>query len=154
MGPNEEVDDEELDEVDEVLPEGHVCGKRAGEREFERMCELMGLNVKAMGDEEERDLAQLKGRLVQAICEGRLTVDEKGQPTYTPRYGGEPVTFKMYTGASLMSMDGKPRKKSWEVTNMIDVMCDMSGVPRVRYQKMDGRDLKVCMAIGNLFLAG
>lgn len=131
-----------------------VVAQEVAEAEYERMLEKMDLHFDGMNDEEEESLGQHRRRIIRAIMEGRLVVDEKGQPTFTPVSGGDAITFREYTGRSLMSIDGKPRKKSWDATNMMDLMADMTKTPRAIYAAMPQRDLKVCMAVSILFMQG
>jgi hypothetical protein len=94
-----------------------------------------------------------KKTLVAAMRAGRLVIDDQGQPVYTPKVGiTEPITFHEPTGASYMAMDqGKERE---QVKKMFNVMADMTGQPANRFANMKNRDLKVCMAVAVLFLAG
>ena len=131
-----------------------TVAREVAEEEFERMVEAMDLDVDPQGmDEEERvDFGRLKSRIVGAMVRGRLTVDQDGFPVYTPLSGGEPVKFYEPTGATLMAQDKK--KKGQDVAKMYAVMADMTQTSVQTFSKMPQRDLKVCMAVANLFLAG
>jgi hypothetical protein len=104
-----------------------------------------------MDAEDLKSFDEAKRRIIKAICSGRLVVDEKGQPVFTPT-SGDPITFHEWTGASLMAMDQK--KKDQAIGKVYAAMADMTKQPAVRFAKMLGRDLKVCQAITGLFLGG
>lgn len=123
------------------------------EAEFERFVEAMDLDVdpKGMDDEDRASFTSAKRRFVAAVQAGRLTVDEKGRPVFTPSMGTtDPITFNEPTGASLMAMDQK--KRGHEIGKLFAAIADMTGQPVVRFSKMAKRDLNVCIAIGGLFL--
>jgi hypothetical protein len=124
------------------------------ESEFDRFLEAMDIDVdpKGMDDEDKKSYQTARRRLVEAIEEGWLAVDEKGQPIVTPRVGDDagPITFREPTGASYLAMDQK--KKDHDQAKLVAVMADMTGQPPVRFSKMANRDLKLCQSIVALFL--
>lgn len=123
------------------------------EQEFQRFAETMDLDVdpSSMTEEDRKSFETSKRRLIRAMESGHLVIDDKGQPVYTPRDGGEPITFYEPTGASFMAMDGKP--KNADIQKMFAVMADMTRRDAKTFAKLPNRDLKVCQTIAVLFLA-
>lgn len=128
--------------------------REVGEAEFDRFVGAMDLDVDEarMDADDRKSFGELRERLVRAIVEGHLVVDDKGQFVYTPRTGNQtdPITFREPTGASFMAMDTK--KKDQNVAKMYAVMADITGLDIKTFSKMASRDLKVCQAIITLFL--
>lgn len=120
------------------------------EHEFVRFCEAMDLDTEPKGDDEDlRSYNETKRRIVDAICEGRLVVDEDGQPVFTPSDGGS-ITFYEPEGSSLLAMDQK--KSGHNVGKSFAVLAAMTKQPAMRFSKMKNRDLKICQAVMVLFL--
>lgn len=127
--------------------------REVAETEFDRFVEAMDLDTdeSKMDSDDRKSFGELRERIVRAIEQGHLAIDDKGQPVYTPRAGRtEPITFREPTGASFMAMDTK--KKDQNVAKMYAVMADITGSDAKRFAQMSGRDLKICQAIVTLFL--
>jgi len=128
--------------------------KEVAEAEFDRFVESMDLDVDPsdMSEEDKQGFQQQKDRVVRAIQSGALTVNDKGEPVYTPKRtkDAEPLTFHEPTGASLMAMDRK--KKSEDIGKLYAAMADMTRTHSSTFSRMQMGDLKVCMAITTLFL--
>lgn len=125
------------------------------EQEFKRFTDAMDLDVDPAGmdDEDKRSFNDAKRRIIAALCNGSLVIDEKGQPVFTPSLGNtQPITFFEPTGASLMAGDQK--KKGHDHARMFAVMGDMTRQPATRFANMPSRELKVCLSIAGLFLGG
>ena len=61
------------------------------------------------------------------------------------------VTFHMPTGNSLLTWDKYKERQQMHKLNAF--MGSVTKVAPAIYSKMDGRDLKVCQAVAQLFLA-
>lgn len=125
----------------------------AAELEFNRFVELMDLDVDVseMDEEDKSAFEKHRGNILAAIQEGALTINESGEPTYTPKRSElDAITFHEPTGASLMAMDRK--KKTEDIGKMYAAMGDMSKVHAGVFSKMKMADLRVCMSIATLFL--
>lgn len=125
--------------------------KEVAEAEFQRFCDLMDLDVDTseMDDEDRKSLDQAKRRVCLAIQDGRLTIDDAGQPTFAPKEG-EPIVFHEPTGETIMDTDAV--KKSKDVTKMVQFMVSMTRTNMAVFRKMPQRDLRVCQSITALFL--
>lgn len=123
------------------------------EQEFNRFCEAMDLDVDPAGmdDDDKALFVDSKRRLVKAIRGGSLTIDEKGQPVFTPSVGS-PIVFGEPIGEQLMAGDAK--KASHSHARLFAVLAEITKNPESRFRKMANRDLKVCKALGLLFLGG
>jgi len=128
--------------------------QEVAEAEFERFVEAMEIDLDTTGlDEEEiRDTQQDKTRIVRAIKNGRVTVNEGGLIAFVPRTDGAgPIIFHAPTGAALAAMDKK--KGHHDVGKMYSSMASITRTSEATFSKMEMPDLKVCMAIWTLFLA-
>lgn len=120
------------------------------ESEFLRFCEAMDLDTEPKGDDEDlRSYMDCKRRIVGAIVDGRMVVDEHGQPVFSPSDGGG-ITFYEPDGSALLAMDQK--KQNHNVAKSYAVLAAMTKQPAMRFAKMKNRDLKICQAVMALFL--
>lgn len=135
-----------------VTNEERVVAEDAALAEFYRFVKAMDIDVdpKGMDDDDRKSFETARRRILRAIELGRLVIDEQGQPLYTPTDGTERITFYEPTGASLMAMDQK--KRDHNVSKMFATMSDLTRRPITAFSSMKNRDLKVCLAITNLFL--
>lgn len=139
-----------------VVEEKIVINKVMAEQEFYRFAADMGLDIDPEGMDEEDKIGfeQQKRRIVNAIMRGSLTINDNGEPIYTPQHAGEdvnPIIFHEPTGASLMAMDKKG--KTEDMRKLFSVMGEMTKTSAGLFSKMKMRDLKVCQAVVTLFLA-
>jgi hypothetical protein len=139
---------------EEQLTDGHTIVPSVAESEFARFAEAMDLDldVARMDANELDQFKGLKRAVIRAMEFGRLVIDEKGQPIYTPQLGDtKPITFYEPDGAVLLSSD---KKKAGEGTaKMYAQMAAQTKTNADRFANMKGRDLKVCQALYLLFLA-
>lgn len=128
--------------------------KEVAEQEFKRFVDCMQLDVDPvdMDDDDRKGFDMQKRRIMTAIENGSLTINDNGEPTFTPQRteNAEPITFYEPTGASLMAMDR--RKKNEDVGKMYAIMGDITKTHANTFSKMKMADLKVCQAITTLFL--
>lgn len=131
-----------------------VLDTETAEKEFGRFLEAMDLDVdpKGMDDEDKRTFEESKRRVVRALEQGQLVIDDKGQPVFTPSAGGNPITFYEPTGAALMAADQK--RSGHNMAKMFATMGDMTRTNAALFAKMVARDVKVCLAVALLFLGG
>lgn len=130
--------------------------REVAEAEFNRWADSFCLDVDTskLDPEDLKSFEQQKSHIVKAIERGDLIVDDNDQPVYTPVAGDNktPITFYEPTGATFMAMDGK--KKNADMSKFFAAIGDMTRQPPGRFGLMKGRDLKVCIALATLFLAG
>ena len=125
------------------------------EEEFERLAVSMDLDTDTsrMGEEERADFEGLKAKLLDAMRQGNLSVDEQGRAVYKPKADdGAPLVFNEPDGAALMAMDG--RKKGHDVAKMYAVIAAMTEQPVKRISQLKNRDLKIVLALATFLLAG
>ena len=124
------------------------------ENEFNRFTDNMDLDVdeRFMDEEDLTAFNKQKRRIITAICNGSLVINENGEAVYTPQKSGdiEPLVFHERTGASVMAMDNK--KKNHDVATTYAVMGDITGVHQNTFAKMKGIDIKICEAIFALLM--
>lgn len=116
--------------------------------DFARWLDAMDLDLKEeMLSPTER---KSKERVLKAITDGRLSIDEKGQPVLH-RPNGDNVIFREPNGAAFMAMDGKGADA--EVAKQFAFMAAVTEKDVVTFAKMPNRELNVCLALVALFLA-
>lgn len=122
--------------------------------EFDRFTESMDLDVDEsfMDEEDLTSFNKQKRRIVEAVCNGSLVVNDDGEAVYTPQKItlDTPLTFHERTGASIMAQDGK--KKNYDVTKMYAIMAEMTKTHPNTFAKMCGIDIKICEAIFALLM--
>lgn len=121
--------------------------------EFERFAEAMDLDIdeRGMDDEDRKGFYEARRIFVKAFVAGRLVVNEKGEPTYSPTDGKGDITFYEPTGASFMASDQK--RSGHDVAKMHAIIADMTKTDGRRISQLPGRDYKAVQAIALLFLA-
>lgn len=124
------------------------------EKEFERFVDSADLDVDTahMDADDQAGFEKTKRRLLRAICDGSLIINEKDEPVYTPKNTDdvEPITFHERTGASIMAMDGK--KKNHNVAQMYAIMGEMTKRHPNTFAKLVGIDIKICESIFMLLM--
>lgn len=137
------------------MTEEQKIATEVAEAEFDRFVEAMDLDVDTskMGEDDAASFETQKRRIVAALCDGSLVINEDGEPVFTPRTVEVPkgsITFYEPTGASLMASDGK--KKDDRVKAMYAVMGAMTRQHPSVFANMKRRELRVCEAVALLFL--
>jgi hypothetical protein len=126
-----------------------VLARDAAEAEFSRFLTLNRLKVRSLEQESRAQFEELRGRFVECLQDGTLTVDEKGRPTYTPIDDiGTPITFSRPKGASIMVMD----REKGEQRRARAMLAELTGQDASRFAKMDLADVRVLESIEMLFL--
>jgi hypothetical protein len=133
-----------------------LIAAEVAEGEFDRFADSMDLELDpaTMDEDDLANFKKVRARLVKAIRNGSLTINETGEAVYTPRNPKtkttDPITFHERTGSSIMAMDGK--KKNEDVRKTYAVMAEMCGVHPNIFAGMVGIDGKVCEAIFALLM--
>ncbi len=128
----------------------------AAKAEFDRFIECMDLDVdtSVMDTEDVTAFEKQKRRILRAIGNGSLVINDEGEAVYTPSNPNskhhEPLTFHETTGASLMEMDGK--KKNHSIAQTFAVMGAMCKVHPNVISGLAGIDAKICMALFSLLM--
>lgn len=126
------------------------------ESDFARFVEFMDIDVdpSRMNEEDQKSFDNQKHILIRSICNGNLTIDEFGVPTFTPVKGDaiarQPLTFREPDGATMLALD--KHGKNAGMAKTYSVLAEMAKVTPSHFAKMANRDLKVCQALGALFL--
>lgn len=124
--------------------------REVAEQDFVRMCEARRIDLSEMTVEEKNDFKGIKEPIIEAIQDRTLTVAENGDPTFVAS-NNESFTFKPPTGATFIAMETHPEGK--KISNLLEALADMAERPSGDFAKLPGRDAKLCMKLGNLFLA-
>ncbi len=135
-------------------PTAPKAAPEVAEAEFDRFTNEMDLDVDVdfMDEEDLTAFNKQKRRIITAIMDGSLVINENGEAVYTPRKseGIDALIFHERTGASVMSMDGK--KKGHDVAKTYAVMADITKTHQSTFAKMKGIDIKVCEALFALLM--
>lgn len=138
--------------------------RETASEDFERMAHARRLQVdpKRMNEEDAKKFGELKGRIVDAICDGFLAIDENGLPTMTLQ---EPVvvtdgreskkyeflTFQKPKGRALRATDGMSDLDSGK--RLHAMMSTMAGCSPIVFDEMDWvTDHKLVQDLFSLFL--
>lgn len=132
-----------------------IVNKEVAEAEFERFATIWDIfhSVAQMTPEDRLSFEQQKLRIINEIIVGAVTVDEEGALIYVLKYPfGELKEIKMSipTGAAHMAMD--LYKEGQNMHKMFAFMGSCSKKPPVVFSNMDGRDVKLPLAVASLFL--
>lgn len=123
--------------------------------ELERFFEAMDLQAKVdesrLDPDDLKSLRSAKDAVIEAIMCGALEVDAEGQPVYTPKKGGKPITFREPNGADILAMD--KCKQGATISKQNAVLGSLTGEGPARFASMAQRDYSVCTALVALFLA-
>lgn len=129
--------------------------QETAEHEFERFLDAMDILADEgdMGEEDLTSFRAQKTRVIRALRQGHLVINDNGEAVYTPHRteGVDPLTFHERTGASIMAMDGK--KKGEDVRKMYAVMGDLCKVEPGLFSQLRGADIKTCEALFALLMA-
>jgi hypothetical protein len=126
------------------------------EAEFERFAEAWDLDTDvATMEEEDRDsFRTVKRRITRAIGNGSATVNDDGSLTYAFRFssieGTESLTFRVPSGNAILQWDRYKERQSIHKLNSF--LGNMTSSSPAIFAKIDGRDIKVCQAVAQLFL--
>lgn len=124
------------------------------ENEFMRFVDTMDLDIECETEEEEQDLKKSKKPIIKAIIRGDLVINEEGEPIYNTIHDVESqkIHFHMPTGASFQATE--KAKSGNNISALYAYMAELTRLHPSNFAKMKKPDLKVCMAIGTLFLVG
>lgn len=132
-----------------------VVVREQAEAEFNNFTKLMALkfDVEKMDNEDRTAFEKIYERLIDALMNGSLVINDVGEPVYTPQRTknfDSPITFHEPTGGDISQMDKK--KTGQDVGKMYQVMASMTHQSSSVFAKLKGVDYKICLGIVNLFL--
>jgi len=141
-----------MSDLNDDFHSGARMTEEVAEQEIDRFLEAMDIDAdkSAMDDEDKAGYDRARRTLVKAMVDGRLVVNDAGEPVFTPKSGGETLTFHEPTGATYQEMDR--RKSGHDVSKMMAIMGGMTKQAPARFANMPQRDFKVAQAITTLFL--
>ena len=138
------------------MKEENKVSEEFAEEEFNRFSEEMDLDL----DTSEMDTETIdafnrqKKRLINALMNGSLIINDAGEAVYTPRKEKsgykEAITFHERTGASVMAIDSF--KKNQDIRKTYAIMASMTELPSNVFSKLVGVDIKTCEAIFALLM--
>lgn len=133
----------------------NVVAPEVAEAEFNRFCDDNALDVdlNAMDEDDRKGFENQKRKIIRAMCDGSLIINDKSMPEYTPvrSKNVNTIVFRDPTGAALMAMDRSKRNE--DVRKMYGTMAEMTGTDVKIFSLMHVYDLKIMMALTTLFLA-
>lgn len=125
--------------------------------EFERFAVGYDLEFdeKEMDDDSAKEFRKGKDRIVRAIQAGAMTIDDEGNPTYTPQRAKskhqKPLVFHERTGKTLAAGDGLDVKAVGRRMNAS--IAELCNVQPKDIAGLVGPDIKVCEALFLLLVA-
>lgn len=125
--------------------------KEMAEAEFDRFIECMDLyfDTAEMDADDLTGFNKNKSRLVRAIQNASLVINDNGEAVFTPKNPKskhqEPIVFHERSGVSLSAMDGK--RKNHDVAKTYAVMGEMCKVHPKVFAGLVGNDIKVCESL-------
>lgn len=130
--------------------------EEAAVHEFDRFVEAMDLDIdeSILNDADKEGLKLNRYRIIKAIRNGSLVVNDQGEPIFTPRRSpkaGGPFHFREPKGGDLMEMDRK--KANQDVSKTYGVLGAITKQPQSAFGAMVIGDLNICTSIMTLFLA-
>ena len=132
----------------------NVVAPEMAEKEFDRFVDEMDLDVDTsiMDEEDRTSFDKQKRRIIKAMCNGSLIINENGEAVYAPQRSNmeKVITFHERTGASMMAMDNK--KKNHDIAKTYAVMANMTNEHPGTFAKLKGTDIKVCEALYALLM--
>lgn len=135
------------------MQDKEVMTAENAELELQRFADAMDLDIDAsrMDESDKKSFESTKYKLIRAMQRGRLVIDDKGQPIYSPAHDDAgSVTFHQPTGSMIAASDGK--KDTENIKRLNAIMGEMTHCHPSRFANMKLPDLKVCQAIAALFL--
>jgi len=144
-----------MTETTESAPSGKIS-EDAAAAEFDRFVELMDLDPVddvSLSSEDKADRDGARTRVIRAISNGSLFINNAGEPVFTPQRtdGAETLTFHEPTGAALLEMDRV--KKNADINKTYRLLQSITGVAsHNHFSKLKMGDLKVCLAVLTLFM--
>jgi hypothetical protein len=127
--------------------------REVAEADFERMCGpyRVELDVTDLPEDEAKEFAELKEKIVRLIMRGQVVVGDDGNPTYTAPGAAKGFTFHPPTGATFMALETYPSTKP--IANTICAMADMTHVDKSEFSRLALPDFHACSNLAKLFLA-
>lgn len=119
------------------------------EAEFDRMCELLDIDLTTKDEADAESLATVRGTIVKAIQSGDMTIGDDGLPTLATKAGAA-LAFTMPTGATLLEGDKAPEGHGTRRTYLL-----IGALTRGKFTpaKCTVKEVSVLTAVMSLFLA-
>lgn len=130
--------------------------KETAELEYLRFAELWEIDddIDNMNEEDGESYRIQKIKVMNSILRGRLMVNDEGVLTYYFLYpvkvGCDSVEINRPSGAALMAMDRT--KNGEDIKKIYSTLAAMTRKDVSFFNRMDGIDLKLFMAVYSLFL--
>jgi hypothetical protein len=129
------------------LQEEQVIDAETAELEFERFCKSMRIRAsKKEGPEFEKQ----KRVFIDAVCSGRLVVDEQGRAVFCPEEG-DPLVFSRPKAQAFVDL-GKTGKDGNEILGLVQSLCSILSVSMARINQLYEAELQILLALRALFL--
>lgn len=125
--------------------------------EFERFTAAWDIDtdLEDMESDDVQSFESQKRRIVKAIKQGRLSVDDTGETIsynlHDKVHSTDVIKMSIPKGEAFMSMDKYKDKQ--QIHKLHAFMAASSKLPVQIFSGMDGRDLKLLMGVALLFLA-
>ncbi len=128
-----------------------VVAEEVAELEFTKWLDAMDIDIRTeeLDDKDLTVFTKHKRLIVGACMVGDIVFNDDNEPVFTPgpksKWSSAPLTFHERTGATLASTDGKG--KNQDVAKTFAAMGDICGIAPKLFNKLKGRDWRICEAI-------
>lgn len=126
--------------------------------EVKRWAEANDIEITAEGEDGAQKLDAAVPKLVRAVQQGRLVVNDNGDFEYTVSasspagFAGEVLKFAEPTGAAYLTMDKFKGEQSFH--KLMGVASAMTGKDVSWFSRLGNHDFKVVMYIAGFFIGG
>ena len=131
-----------------------VVGDDVAEAEFNRFISALKakLNLNKLKSKQRADFEDNKAIVLDALKDGSLRVDDKGQPYYTPAcdFPSGPIRFKKPKGKTLMAGNGLGEDAGIE--RSFKMMAQLTGQTPIHLEELDLDELEVPLAVMTILL--
>lgn len=126
--------------------------------EVKKWAEANDIEITAEGDDGAQKLDAAVPKLVRAVQQGRLVVNESGDFEYTVSasspagFAGEVLKFTAPTGAAYLGMDKYKGDQGFH--KLMAVASAMTGKDVAWFSKLHNRDYKIVVYVAGFFIGG
>ncbi len=133
-----------------------VLDVEAADREFDALCAMWDLETDELSDKEEKAMRAARTTLTRWMRRGDLVVDPTEEVVtlklrFSKLNGVTELVFHVPGGDALLAIDGYGTDQTMH--QQAAYTASMTNQPKATINALDGRDLRPCRELAQLFLA-